>query len=116
MTIDDQLMWLGVVVGLILLVLIIIKIRSFFKLATEICHQTLKGKDGKWSMTKIMMVAAFHLCAIVFLYDAFKNGKANEWAFGMMLTVAVTGGVASAYSKKIDPTTLIKPDENNPPT
>ncbi len=104
---------LGIIVGGILLILAIIRIRSLFKLAGEICDQTLKNDKGLWSMPRIMMVVAFHACLIVFFYDAYKEKKLNEMAFGMMLTVALGGKVADSYSKKLAPPTTPEKNENN---
>jgi NADH:ubiquinone oxidoreductase subunit 5 (subunit L)/multisubunit Na+/H+ antiporter MnhA subunit len=92
--------------GFILLIMIAIRIRKIFEGATEICHDTLKNAEGKWSMPRIMMVIAFNSVLVAFFYDLYKQVHLNEFATIALLTVAVTGKIADAKAKQIDPTVL----------
>lgn len=59
-------------------------------------------RDGKWSMTKIMMAIAFNAALYAFFYDLYKNGFDFE-PFVVMLGVGLGAKVTDAYSKKITP-------------
>ncbi len=109
---EEILTTIGIGVGLILLALIIFRIRKIFEWFGEVINDTCKGKDGKWSLTSIMMIAAFNLACGLIIYDEIKQGKLNEWCVIALLTLATTGKIATAQAKKIDPTVLApKEDE-----
>ncbi len=76
-------------------------------------EDTLQDREGKWSLPRIMMVAAFNACVCAFFYDMYKQGQMNDIGFAALLTVAVTGKIADAQAKKIDPTITGAPEKTS---
>lgn len=102
---------------LLVIVFILWRVKSAFDLFATIVYDTLKvyndkEKRLKWSATKCTMFVAFFTSIFMAVYDCYKNGL-NEIVFGALLTVAITGKVANAWSKKIDPTIMAPKDSTN---
>lgn len=76
------------------------KILGWFHLLPVITD-TLK-RDGRWSMTKIMMAVSYDSALYAFFYDMYKNGF-NFQTFCVMLGVGLGAKVTDAYSKKLTP-------------
>lgn len=96
--------------GVVILAFIVFRIKMVFRVGTQILDDTCKdSKNGKWSMPKLMMIFSFNAFIVAFFYDLYKQGHINEWAAIALLTVAVTGKIADAKSKQIDPTVPPQP-------
>mgnify|MGYP003473965824 CR=1 FL=1 len=97
-------------IGVVLFILITLRLKKIFSGVQSILSDTLKDREGKWSMPRIMMFVAFHAVLIVYFYDTYKQGKLNEFVTIALLGVAVTGKIADAKAKQIDPTVITPKD------
>jgi hypothetical protein len=98
--------------GIIAVIMVLIRVKTIYNTIGKMIEDTLKDREGKWSMPRIMMISAFNACVVAFFYDMYKAGHMNEVAFVALLTVAVTGKIADAQAKKIDPT-IVAPLEKS---
>ncbi len=103
--------YIGIAISVVLLILIIIRIRKVLAWCSDVIKDTCRGKDGKWSLTSIMMIVAFDAALILIFYDEFKQNKLNEFAIISLLVLATTGKIATAKAKQIDPTIQPPKDE-----
>jgi len=111
---DRNIIIIIIAASIISIILLLWKVKSLFEGVKSIAEDTLKVWDDKekrlkWSATKWTMFVAFGTAICMGLYDSYKNGL-DEFVFGALLTVALTGKVTNAWSKKIDPT-IVAPKE-----
>lgn len=104
---DTALIILGTVLGGLLLLFLLSKVRAF---ASKIANDTLKNADGKWSPTKLTMATAWFVVLWSYHYDLIKNGF-NETAFMVLTGVALGAKVTDAWSKKMNP--LVQPPKED---
>jgi hypothetical protein len=103
--------YVGIAILIALLILAILRVRKIFATLNEMFCQTMKTKEGKWSLIRIMMGIAFACAMYGYIFDIYKNGF-NDYAFTVLLVFGATGKLTDALSKKVNP--LVNPtnDEN----
>lgn len=104
----------GIVAFLLIVIFILWRVKVVFDLFRQIINDTLKRFDTsekrlKWSGTKLTMLIAWGTALFMAIYDCYKKGF-NEFAFGVLVTVALTGKVTDAWSKKLTPVDTAKDD------
>lgn len=109
---------IGISVPLLIVIFVLWRVKIVLDFVTAIIQDTLKvyndkEKRLKWSATKWTMFISFITALSMAIYDCYKNGL-NEIVFGALLTVAITGKVTDAWSKKIDPTIVAPTPEDQP--
>lgn len=111
---DKQYVYIGVAAFFIILIFILWRVKIVFDLFRTIMNDTLKTPEGKWSKTNMITASAWFSVLFVFFADFYKHGF-NQWAFGLMCSIAVGAKVMKSWANKIDP--LVQPNTttNNSP-
>lgn len=97
----------GCIASLAIVFFILYRIKKILDGINSIIRDTLKRYDKnekrlKWSSVRLVGFQCFNTALGLAVYDAIKTGF-NIWVFMALLTVAITGKLPDAWSKKINP-------------